>query len=151
MGPTWGPSGDLSHTNNILQIKVGDVYSYQVVQVMFHALMPSSMTSPFHKVCQNFEIHISTPMFQLERRSKAQNIGLLVYSTSGITSGKKSLSRVQNGGHFENVKTKIQFDFIYEKVVPNYARRRISHGDDVIDDVTGWPPNRPSIFLYKWN
>ena len=26
----------------------------------------------------------------------------LVYSTSGITSGKKSLSRAQNGGHFEN-------------------------------------------------
>ena len=26
----------------------------------------------------------------------------LVYSTSGITFGKKSLSRAQNGGHFEN-------------------------------------------------
>ena len=26
----------------------------------------------------------------------------LVYSTYGITSGKKSLSRAQNGGHFEN-------------------------------------------------
>ena len=27
---------------------------------------------------------------------------VLVYSTSGITSGKKSLSRAQNSGHFEN-------------------------------------------------
>ena len=26
----------------------------------------------------------------------------LIYSTSGITSGKKSFSRAQNGGHFEN-------------------------------------------------
>ena len=29
----------------------------------------------------------------------------LVYSTSGITFGKKSLSRAQNGGHFENFET----------------------------------------------
>ena len=24
------------------------------------------------------------------------------------------------------------------------------HGDDVIDDVTGGPQHRPSIFPYKW-
>ena len=43
----------------------------------------------------NFEIDISPSIFELERRSKAQNVGnanmaiFLVYSTSGITSGKK--------------------------------------------------------------
>ena len=25
------------------------------------------------------------------------------------------------------------------------------HVDDIMDDVTGWPQSRPSIFLYKWN
>ena len=45
----------------------------------------------------NFEIAISPSIFELERRSKAQNVGkaiFLVYSTSGITSGK-NLSRAQ--------------------------------------------------------
>ena len=41
----------------------------------------------------NFESDISPSKFELERRSKAQNVGnahgYLVYSTSGITSGKK--------------------------------------------------------------
>ena len=55
----------------------------------------------------NFEIDISPSIFELQRRSKAQNVGnahgyLCGISTSGIPSGKKSLSRAQNGGHFEN-------------------------------------------------
>ena len=45
----------------------------------------------------NFEIDISPSIFDLQRRSKAQNVGnahgyLSGISTSGITSGKKSLS-----------------------------------------------------------
>ena len=47
--------------------------------------------------------------------------------------------------------TQFQFDLRYEKMVPNYAKNSIFHDDDVIDDVTGWPPIRPSIFLNKWN
>ena len=55
----------------------------------------------------NFEIDISPSIFELQRRSKAQMSEMLmaiflVYSISGITSGKKSLSPAQNGGHFEN-------------------------------------------------
>ena len=55
----------------------------------------------------NFEIDISPPIFQLERRSKAQNVGnahgyFLAYSTTGIAFGKKSSWQAQNGGHFEN-------------------------------------------------
>ena len=55
----------------------------------------------------NFESDISPSIFELERWSKAQMSEMLmaiflVYSTFGITSGKKSLSRVQNGGQFEN-------------------------------------------------
>ena len=29
--------------------------------------------------------------------------------------------------------------------------KKYFHDDDVIDDVTGWPQSRLSIFLYKWN
>ena len=77
----------------------------------------------------------------------------LVYSTSGITSGKKSLSRAQNGGHFEN--------FEISNTVPiwpqiwkdhlKFCQKKYFHDDDVIADVTGLPQSRPSIFLYKWN
>ena len=30
-------------------------------------------------------------------------------------------------------------------------KKSIFHDDDVINDVTGWPKSRPSIFLYKLN
>ena len=42
--------------------------------------------------------------------------------------------------------TQIQFDLRYEKSVPNYATKSIFHGNDVIDDVTGWPQSRPSTW-----
>ena len=35
----------------------------------------------------------------------------------------------------------LHFDLRYEKIIPNYAMKRIFHGDDVVDDVTGWPQN----------
>ena len=47
-----------------------------VVQVMFHALMTSSMTSPGHKVCQILKlIYLRQYLGYVQRRSKAQNIG----------------------------------------------------------------------------
>ena len=54
----------------------------------------------------NFEIVISLSIFELQRRSNLKMSEMLmaiflVYSTSGISSGKISLSRAQNGGHFE--------------------------------------------------
>ena len=58
----------------------------------------------------NFEIDISLSIFELERRSKAQNIGNANGYLSGIFSFRynfrwKSLSRAQNGGHFEILNT----------------------------------------------
>ena len=54
-----------------------------------------------------FEIDISPSIFNLERRSKAQNIGNANGYLSGIFNfwchfRWKRLSRAQNGGHFEN-------------------------------------------------
>ena len=55
----------------------------------------------------NFEIDIYPSIFELERRSKAQNIGNANGYLSGIFNFRynfrwKSLSRAQNGGHFLN-------------------------------------------------
>ena len=63
----------------------------------------------------------------------------MIYSTSSITSGKKSLSRAQNGGHFENIEI-LNRASIWPQIWkdPNYAKKYF-HDDDVIDDITGWP------------
>ena len=77
----------------------------------------------------NFEIDISPSIFELERQSKVQNVGNANGYFSGIFNFRydfqeKSLSRAQNGGHFENLNwTQLQFDLRYEKIVPNHARK----------------------------
>ena len=55
----------------------------------------------------NFKIDISPSIFELERRSKAQNSGNTHGYRSGIFNFRynirwKNLSRPENGGHFEN-------------------------------------------------
>ena len=44
----------------------------------------------------------------------------------------------------------LQFDIRYKKIVPNYARKSIFCGDDLIHDVIGWPQIRPSMFIYQY-
>ena len=74
------PMKDWYYINNILQ-----VHSWWslVVQVMFHALVTSSMMSACHNRSY-FEIALSPSIFQLERRSKAQNTGNAHGYLSGI-------------------------------------------------------------------
>ena len=59
--------------------------------------------------------------------SEMQMAIFLVYSTSGITSGKKSFSRGQNDGHFEIFEisntASIWPELWYEDIVPNYAQK----------------------------
>ena len=71
----------------------------------------------------------------------------LVYSSSGITSGKKKFVGLKKAAILKILKyqTQLQFDLRYEKIVPNYANK-VFYGDDVIDDVTGWPQ---SFSLYS--
>ena len=82
---------DWCHTNNILQIHC---WGCLVVQVMIHALMTSLMTSPGHKVGQIFKLiylhqYLSWSVDQRLKMSDMLMAIFLVYSTSGITSGKK--------------------------------------------------------------
>ena len=70
--------------------------------------MASLMTSQDHKVCQIWKLiyirqYLSYSVDQKLKTSEMLMAIVLVYSTSGITSGKTvCLSRAQNGGNFEN-------------------------------------------------
>ena len=131
----------------------------------------ASYVSPTHDVIDdvtrwqsrsNFEIDISPSIFQVERRSKAQNVGNANGYLSRMFNFRynfrwKSLSRAQNGGHFENLEIS-NTDSIWPqiwkerpKIASQNIQKNIFHDDDVIDDVTGWPRIRPSIFLYRLN
>ena len=68
--------------------------------------MTSLMTSPGHKIGQILEFiylrqFLSYCVDQTLKMSEMLIAIFLVYSTSGITSGKK-VCRAINGGHFEN-------------------------------------------------
>ena len=69
--------------------------------------MTSLMTSPGNKIGQILKLiylrqYLSYSVDQILKMSEILMGIFLVYSTSGITSGEKSLSRALNGGHFEN-------------------------------------------------
>ena len=64
------------------------------------------MTSPGHKIGKILKLiylrqYLSYSVDQKLKMSEMLMAIFLVYSTSGITSGKK-VYRAQNGGHFEN-------------------------------------------------
>ena len=92
----------------------------------------------------NLEIYISPSIFELERRSKAQNVGNAHGYLFDIFNFRynfrwKSLSRAQNGGHFDNsdiLNTASIWPQI-EKDCPKLCQKSI------IDDVTGWPQSFP--------
>ena len=78
------------HTNNILQVHC---WGCLVVQVMFHALMTSLMTSQNRKVGQNLKLTYLRQFlgYCIDQKLKMSEMLMaifLVYSTSGITSGK---------------------------------------------------------------
>ena len=76
----------------------------------------------------------------------------IAYSTSGVISGKKFRRELKMAAILKMSKylTQLQFDIRNEKIVPNYARKKVFHGDDVIDDVTERPQSLFSIFLDEW-
>ena len=82
---------DWCQTNNILQVHC---WGCLVVQIMFHALMTSSMTSPSHKVGQILKVIylLQNLSYGVDQKLKMSEMFMpicLVYSTSGITSGNK--------------------------------------------------------------
>ena len=134
---------DWCHTNDILQVHC---WGCLVVQVMFHSLMTSLMTSRDLKVGPILKLiylrqYLSYSVDQKLKMSEMIMAIFLVHSTSGIASGKKSLPRAQNSGHFENfwlLNTASIWPQIW-KDRPKLCKKKVFYGDDVIDDVTGWP------------
>ena len=128
------------------------------LQLFEYIFMTSLMTSPGHTIGQILKLiylrqYLNYSVDQKLKMSEMLMAIFLVYSTSGITSGKKSLSRAQNSGHFENFEI-LNTASIWPQIWkdrPKLCQKKYFHDDDVIDDVTGWPQSRPSIFLYIWN
>ena len=62
----------------------------------------------------------------------------LAYSTSSKTTSEKVCRELKMAAILKilNYWTQLEFDFRYEKIVPNYAKKFLFY-DDVIDDVTG--------------
>ena len=125
------------------------------LQLYEYIFMTSLITSPGHKIGQILKLiylrqYLNYSVDQMLKLSEMLMVIFLVFSPSGITSGKKSLWWAQNGGHFEILNTASIWPQIWKdrsKLCP----KRYFHDVDVIDDVTGWPQSRPSIFLYIWN
>ena len=118
------------HTNNILQVHCRE---YLVVQVMFHALMTSFMTSQNHKIGQILKLiylreYLSYTVDQKLKMSEMHLDIFLVYSTSSITSGKNVWSELKMAVILKvlNYRTQLQFDLRYEKIVANYAKKVFS-------------------------
>ena len=128
------------------------------LQLYKYIFMTSLMTSLGNKIGQILKLiylrqYLSYSVDQILKISEMLMAIVLVYPTSGVTSGKKSLSRAQNGGHFENFEI-LNTTSIWPQIWkdrPKLCQKKYFHDDDVIDCVTRWLQSRPSIFLYKWN
>ena len=114
------------HTSNILQVHC---WVCLVVQVMIHALMTSLMTSQGHKEGQilkllNLRQYLNYSVDQKLKMSEMLMAIVLVYSTSGITSGKKFIasSTWRPFKFFFKYSTQHQVDLRYGQIVPNYAK-----------------------------
>ena len=118
--------------------------------------MTSLVTSPGHSVSQILKLiylrqYLGYSVDQKLKMSEMLMAIFLAYSTSGITSGKKFVASSQwrPFWKFSNIKRSFNLNSDMKRssqIMP----KKIFHYDDVIDDVTGWPQSRPSIFLYKW-
>ena len=121
------------------------------LQLYKNIFMTSLMTSPGHKIDQILKLlqlrkYLSYSVDQKLKMSGMLVAFILVYSTSGITS-RKNICRAQNGGHFENFEI-LNRASIWPQIGKDRPKlcKKVFYGDDVIDDVTGWPQ---SFSLYS--
>ena len=94
--------------------------------------MTSLMTSQDHKVGQILKLiylrqYLSYIVDQKLKMSEMLMAIFLVYSTSGITSGKKVCRELKIADILKIMKyyTQLQFDLRFGKIVPNYAQKSI--------------------------
>ena len=103
------------------------------------------MTSPGHKIGQILKLiylrqYLSYSVDQKLKMSEMLMANFQVYSTSGITSGKKSLSRSKWRLFWKFWNIKHSFNLTSDmKRSSQIMHKKVFYGDDVIDAVTGWP------------
>ena len=92
--------------------------------------MTSLMMSPGHKIGQMLKSiylrqYLSYSVDQKLKMSEMLMAIFLVYSASGITSGKKVCRKLNMAAILNILKYKIQLqsDLRYEKIVPNYTKK----------------------------
>ena len=126
-------------------LKVGLLYSF-INEIRFFMIIKKRTKISLNIRSQsrsNIEIAIFPSIFQLEHRSKAQNIGNAHGYFVGIFNFRycfryKSLSRPQNGGYLEISNTALISPQILEGR-PKLCQKCVFHGDDF----TGWPESCP--------
>ena len=105
------------------------------------------MTSPGHKIGQILKLiylsqYTSNSVDRKLKMSETLMAIFLVYSTSGITSGKKSLSGSKWRPFWKSWNIKHSFNLTSDmKRSSQIMPKKVFYGDDVIDDITGWPQN----------
>ena len=144
---------DWCHMNNILQVHI---WGYLVVKAMFHAPMTSSMMSLCHKVGQILKlIYINIWARASIKSSKYRKCWWLyfwyiehplsLYLKRFVASSKwRPFKKKWNMKHSFNLTSDMR------RKSPSMQKSTF-HDDDIIDDVTGWPQSRSSIYLSKWN
>ena len=98
------------------QYLAGTLLGCLIVQVMFHALMTSLMTPQDHKVGQILKLiyirqYLSYSVDHKLKMSAMVMAIFLVYSTSGITSGKKVCRELKMAAISKNLKYQTQLQF----------------------------------------
>ena len=96
---------DWCHTNIILQVHCSGCLVVQGPLRGTHDVIGDVTTSQRRS---NFEIDISPSIFELQHRSKVQNVGnangyFFWYIQLPVSLPVKRLLRIQNGSHFENL------------------------------------------------
>ena len=112
-------------------LKVGPLYSF-INEIKIVTITEKRTKISFNFLCKGtmrLWLHLFRSVFQLERRSKAQNIGNIHGYVAGIfsfrfTSGKKVICDLKMAAILNILKyiTEIQFNLRYEMTVQYYAK-----------------------------
>ena len=139
-------------TQDIL-IKLPVHMYHEIMTTLYrYIFMTSLMTSPGHKIGQILKLiylrqYLSYSVDQKLKMSEMLMAIFLVYSTSGITSGKKSLSssKWQPFWKFWNIRHSFNLTSDMKRS-SQIMQKKFFYSDDLTDDVTGWPQ---SLSLYS--
>ena len=122
------------------------------LQLYKYIFMMSLMTSPGRKIGQIFKLiclrqYLSYSVHQKLKISEMLIAIFQIYSTSAITFGKKVCRELKMAAIFKIWNIKHSFNLTSDmKRSSQIMSEKVFYGDDVIDDVTGWPQ---SFSLYS--